>query len=34
MYVGGGEVIQAPETGETVSYAAIWNNGLVGAGRP
>ncbi len=34
MYVGGGEVIQAPETGETVSYAGIWNNGLVGAGRP
>lgn len=34
MYVGGGEVIQAPETGETVSYASIWNNGLVGAGRP
>ncbi|HUC35868.1 MAG TPA: C40 family peptidase [Acidimicrobiales bacterium] len=34
MYVGGDEVIQAPETGETVSYAPIWNNGLVGAGRP
>jgi cell wall-associated NlpC family hydrolase len=34
MYVGGGTVIQAPETGENVSYASIWNNGLVGAGRP
>jgi peptidoglycan DL-endopeptidase CwlO len=34
MYVGGGEVIQAPETGETVSYAGIWDSGLVGAGRP
>jgi len=34
MYVGGGEVIQAPETGENVSYAPIWNGGLVGAGRP
>jgi len=34
IYVGGGEVIQAPETGENVGYAAIWNNGLVGAGRP
>jgi cell wall-associated NlpC family hydrolase len=34
MYVGGGKVIQAPETGETVSYASIWTNGLVGAGRP
>ncbi|HXW35679.1 MAG TPA: C40 family peptidase, partial [Acidimicrobiales bacterium] len=34
MYVGGGDVIQAPETGETVSIAPIWNNELVGAGRP
>jgi cell wall-associated NlpC family hydrolase len=34
MYVGGDTVIQAPETGETVSYATIWNSGLVGAGRP
>ena len=34
MYVGNGEVIQAPETGETVSYAPIWNTNLVGAGRP
>jgi len=33
MYVGGGEVIQAPHTGSTVSYAPIWTNGLVGAGR-
>jgi cell wall-associated NlpC family hydrolase len=34
MYVGNGEVIQAPQTGEVVSYSPIWNNGLVGAGRP
>ena len=34
MYVGGGEVIQAPETGEVVSYQGIWGSGLVGAGRP
>jgi cell wall-associated NlpC family hydrolase len=34
MYVGGGKVIQAPQTGQKVSYATIWNNGLVGAGRP
>jgi len=34
MYVGNGEVIQAPYTGATVSYAPIWTNGLVGAGRP
>ncbi len=34
MYVGNGEVIQAPYTGATVSYAPVWTNGLVGAGRP
>lgn len=34
MYVGGGEVIQAPYTGSVVSYAPIWTSGLVGAGRP
>ena len=34
MYVGGGDIINAPETGEVVRIEAIWNNGLVGAGRP
>jgi cell wall-associated NlpC family hydrolase len=34
MYIGNNTVIQAPETGETVSYSPIWDNGLVGAGRP
>jgi len=34
MYVGGGDIINAPETGELVRIQAIWNNGLVGAGRP
>jgi len=34
MYVGNGQVIQAPRSGENVSYSAIWTNGLVGAGRP
>ncbi len=34
MYVGNGEVIHAPQTGQTVSYAPIWTYGLVGAGRP
>lgn len=34
MYVGDGEVIQAPRTGEDVSYSAIWTDGLVGAARP
>jgi cell wall-associated NlpC family hydrolase len=34
MYVGGGQVVHAPETGELVRIQSIWNNGLVGAGRP
>lgn len=34
MYVGNGQVIQAPQTGQDVSYSAIWTDGLVGAGRP
>ena len=34
MYVGGGEVVNAPETGELVRVEPIWNDGLVGAGRP
>jgi cell wall-associated NlpC family hydrolase len=39
MYVGSGPfgtqtVIQAPQTGETVSYAPIYFVGFVGAGRP
>jgi cell wall-associated NlpC family hydrolase len=34
MYVGGGNVVDAPQTGETVQVQPIWDNGLVGAGRP
>jgi len=39
MYVGSGPygtetIIQAPETGETVSYAPMYYFGFVGAGRP
>ena len=34
MYVGPGEMVQAPETGEDVQVTGIWSNGLVGAGRP
>jgi cell wall-associated NlpC family hydrolase len=34
MYVGGGDVVQAPYTGTDVQITPIWNNGLVGAGRP
>jgi cell wall-associated NlpC family hydrolase len=39
MYVGSGPygidtVIQAPETGRSVSYAKLYTDGFVGAGRP
>lgn len=34
MYIGGGEVVQAPYTGASVSLSTIWTNGLVGAARP
>jgi cell wall-associated NlpC family hydrolase len=39
MYVGSGPygsqtIIQAPETGEDVSYAPLYTFGLIGAGRP
>jgi len=34
IYVGNGDVIHAPSTGSTVRIQAIWDQGLVGAGRP
>jgi peptidoglycan DL-endopeptidase CwlO len=34
MYIGPGQMVQAPETGEDVQVTSIWSNGLVGAGRP
>jgi len=34
MFIGGGRMVQAPETGENVQVTGIWSNGLVGAGRP
>jgi peptidoglycan DL-endopeptidase CwlO len=34
MYVGGGDIVAAPETGEDVQIQPIWGNDLVGAGRP
>ncbi|MGH9917706.1 MAG: NlpC/P60 family protein [Nitrososphaerales archaeon] len=34
MYVGGGDVIQAPQTGQDVQIDPIWDSQLVGAGRP
>jgi peptidoglycan DL-endopeptidase CwlO len=34
MYIGFGEVIQAPHTGTDVQITPVWLSGLVGAGRP
>ena len=34
MYVGGGQMIEAPHTGAQVRYASIWRADLIGAGRP
>jgi cell wall-associated NlpC family hydrolase len=34
MFIGGGQMVQAPETGENVQVTGIWSQGLVGAGRP
>ena len=34
MFIGGGQMVQAPETGEDVQVTGIWSTGLVGAGRP
>lgn len=33
MYVGNGDVVHAPQTGQNVQISPIWGNGLVGAGR-
>jgi cell wall-associated NlpC family hydrolase len=34
IYVGGGQMIEAPHTGVPVRYASIYRSDLVGAGRP
>jgi cell wall-associated NlpC family hydrolase len=34
IYVGGGQMIEAPHTGEVVRYASIYRPDLMGAGRP
>ena len=34
IYVGNGDVVHAPSSGQTVRVQAIWGNGLLGAGRP
>lgn len=34
IYVGNGDVVHAPSSGERVRVQAIWSSGLLGAGRP
>jgi len=35
LYIGGGQMIEAPETGKNVRYASIWRSDIVPeAGRP
>ena len=34
IYVGGGQMIDAPYTGAVVRYDSIYRDSLVGAGRP
>ncbi len=34
IYVGGGQVLEAPESGDVVKVVPIWYDGLVGATRP
>jgi cell wall-associated NlpC family hydrolase len=34
LYIGGGEMIEAPFTGENVRISSIWRSSLFGAARP
>jgi cell wall-associated NlpC family hydrolase len=34
IYVGGGQMIAAPQTGRNVQYQGIYRGDLVGVGRP
>jgi cell wall-associated NlpC family hydrolase len=34
IYVGGGDVVDAPSSGQDVQIQPIWSSGLLGAGRP
>jgi cell wall-associated NlpC family hydrolase len=33
LYIGGGDMIDAPETGQNVQIQSIYWSGLLGAGR-
>lgn len=34
MYIGNGEMVDAPRPGQSVQNQPVWYNGLIGAGRP
>jgi peptidoglycan DL-endopeptidase RipA len=34
IYIGGGRVVQAPQTGDVVKISYMWFNGYIGASRP
>ena len=34
VYLGGGRVVQAPQTGDVVKISTMWSNGYIGAARP
>ncbi len=34
MYLGGGQMMHAPRTGDVVKVSALWSNGMYGAVRP
>ena len=34
LYIGGGQMIEAPYTGENVRISSIWRSSLFGAARP
>jgi cell wall-associated NlpC family hydrolase len=34
LYIGGGQMIEAPYTGENVRVSSIWRGSLFGAARP
>jgi cell wall-associated NlpC family hydrolase len=34
VYIGGGRIVQAPQTGDVVKISYMWSNGYIGASRP
>jgi cell wall-associated NlpC family hydrolase len=34
IYIGGGQIVQAPQTGDVVKISYMWSNGYIGAARP